>query len=100
MPLSVAAITVVSSHGLYWSGEENQDDSKDMQASVMIFKGEQRVFVARGYDFVTFNFDAATHALTFKYWTGVQGDKQLVLFTMALSSGVPQVETKFLSTKD
>lgn len=92
--------TVLSNHGLYWSCEESRDTSKDMQASVMIFKGEQRVFVARGYKFLDFTYDAAANTLGFKYWTGInKGDKEIVLMKISLSSGVPQIDTKFLSTE-
>lgn len=92
--------TVVSNYGLYWSGEGDPDDSKDMQASVVILKGQQRVFVARGYQFDKFNYDAAKKTLNFKYWTGVQGDGQIVEFTMDFASGTLQPKTRTLSTKD
>lgn len=92
--------TVLYNHGLYWSGEENQDVSKDMQASVVIFKGEQRVFVARGYVFNAFNFAAASKVLNFRYWTGVQGHEQITEFTLDLSGDAIQIKTIRRSTKD
>lgn len=92
--------TVVSNYGLYWSGEEDPDDSKDMQASVVILKEQQRVFVARGYEFDKFYYDDAKKTLNFHYWTGVQGDGQIVEFTMDFASGALQPKTRTLSTKD
>lgn len=91
--------TVVSNYGLYWSGEGDPDDSKDMQASVVILKGQQRVFVARGYQFDKFNYDDAKKTLNFHYWTGVQGDGQIVEFTMDFASGALQPKTRNLSSK-
>lgn len=92
--------TLLSNEGLYWSCEEDQDTSKDMQASVMLFQGEQRVFVARGYEFSKFNYDAARKVLNFRYWTGVQGADQIVEITMNLSGEKIQIKTRSKSTKD
>jgi hypothetical protein len=92
--------TLLSNVGLYWSGEENQDTSKDMQSSVLLFEGEQRVFVARGYDFSKFNYDAAKKELNFRYWTGVQGHDQIVEISMNLSGEKIQIKTRSKSTKD
>jgi len=92
--------TLLSNEGLYWSCEEDQDTSKDMQASVILFQGEQRVFVARGYQFSKFNYDAARKVLNFRYWTGVQGDDQIVEITMNLSGEKIQIKTRSKSTKD
>ena len=91
--------TALSNYGLYWSGEGDADDSKDMQASVVILKGQQRVFVARGYQFDKFGYDAAKKALNFRYWTGVQGDGQIVEFTLDFASGTLQPKARTLSTK-
>lgn len=92
--------TLLSNEGLYWSCEEDQDTSKDMQASVILFQGEQRVFVARGYQFSKFNYDAARKVLNFRYWTGVQGHDQIVEITMHLSGEKIQIKTQSKSTKD
>lgn len=91
--------TALSNYGLYWSGEGDTDDSKDMEASVVILKGQQRVFVARGYQFDKFNYDAPKKALNFRYWTGVQGDGQVVEFTLDFASGTIQPKARTLSTK-
>lgn len=92
--------TVLSNHGLYFSYEEDPDSSKDMLASVIIFKGDQRVFVARGYKFSDFHFDSARNVLKFDYWTGVMGDQQIVEFTIAFTSSPIRCSNRFFSTKD
>ena len=92
--------TLLSNEGLYWSCEEDPDSSKDMQASVLIFKGEQRVFVARGYQFSKFNYDAARKVLTFRYWTGLMGDDQIIEITVDLSGEKIRIKTRSKSTKD
>ncbi len=92
--------TLLSNEGLYWSCEEDQDTSKDMQASVILFQGEPRVFVTRGYQFSKFSYDAARKVLNFRYWTGVQGDDQIVEITKILSGEKIQIKTRSKSTKD
>ena len=92
--------TALSNKGLYWSHEENQDTSQDMQASVLVFKGEQRAFVARGYQFSGFNYDAARKVLNFQYWTGLMGDEQIIEITMHLGGEAIQIQTRSKSTKD
>jgi len=69
--------TVLKNHGLYFSNEGNPDTSRDMLASIIVFKGNERVFVARGYKFTEIRHDAAKKTIQFDHWTGVQGDKEI-----------------------
>ncbi len=91
--------SVLHNHGLYWSNEEHQDTSYDMHASVIVFKNEQRVFVARGYRYDKFQIDSNTDKFSFEHWTGVMGDNQITIYNFSVESGVLKVTTYTRSTR-
>jgi len=73
--------SVLHNHGLYWSSSDEPDTSKDMHASVMVFKGQDRIFVARGYRYFNFESDAGSNTFSFSHWTGLMGDEQMTTYT-------------------
>ncbi len=96
---------ILHNHGLYYGSEDPME--YDMHACVMIFKGNQRVFVARGYRYN--DFEAKYNPITsdhpgrfvFKHWTGVMGDEQITVFDLTLDEAdMLHVRTYELSTKD
>jgi hypothetical protein len=92
--------TVLHNHGIYHSNEENPDTSHDQRASVIVFRGEQRAFVARGYKFSDFRYDAATASIKFQYWKGVMGSGQIEEVTLSLGRDGIECATHPASTKD
>lgn len=91
--------TLLYNHGLYWSDQEKPDDSHDMQASVVLFNGNQRLFVARGYKFSGFKYDVVKKTINLSHWTGVMGDKQIEELTLDVSGDRVRCTTRFFSTK-
>ncbi len=96
---------ILHNHGLYYDSPDSAEF--DMHACVMIFKGNQRVFVARGYQYD--DFEAKYNPITadqpgrfvFIHWTGVMGDRQITVFELTLDEAdMLSVRTYELSTKD
>ena len=96
----VGDYTILHNSGIYWSGEKDQDDSKDMEASVIVFKGKSRVFVTRGYEFDEFQTDSKGQVFSFRYWTGVMGDGQIEYFNFDTTGDVLKITTHTKSTRD
>lgn len=93
-------VAVVHNHALYWSSEDNPDDSKDMLASVVVFRNNKRVFAARGYKFRGFQLDQLNQLIQFDLWTGTMGHNQIRHFTLDFSGKALKVAEERRSTKD
>ena len=79
--------TVLHNHGVYWSAEDDPDTSRDMHASVVIFKNNRPVFVARGYQYSGFRHDRARNTFLFQHWTGAMGEDQITGFEFSIEEG-------------
>ena len=76
--------TLLHNHGLYYSNEENPSAAKDQQASVLLFRENQPVFVARGYKFHDFMTSADHSKVVFFNYAGRGNDgglRRVTLFT-------------------
>ena len=91
--------TVLKNHGLYFSNEDDPDTSRDMLASIIVFKGDHRVCVARGYKFAKVIYDPAEKTIQFDHWTGVQGDNEIEEVTLDLGGDRIGCEIQLRSTK-
>ena len=92
--------TVLHNHGLYWSYEENQGPSHDMHASVIVFKGEERVFAGRGYKYLEFKTELEERSFSFLHWTGTMGDSQITSYHFTIDANKLKVTTRKRSTKE
>ncbi len=91
--------TLLHNTAVYWSHEEHQDVSHDMEASVMVFNGEKRVFVARGYHFDRFQANPKERTFFFRSWTGVMGPEQITEFNIDAAGDVLKVTTETKSSR-
>ncbi len=96
--ITLNGYAVVLRSGIYYSDEENPDESRDIPASAEILKNGARWFAAKGYKFT--NAREENGAIVVRHWQGKMGCALTDYHLRPAPAGLTLTKTETLNTRD